>query len=389
MVARDRVGLLYSYNENWIGGTYYILNIIHALKTLEDSKKPVVVVLTEAVDNFNSLKEETFYPYLEYFQFPPKKTSYSLIERLVNKLSRTILGKNIIVKNKHANPNIDFLYPNEIPKLSVNLPKINWIPDFQEDHLPHLFSEKDIKRRKTKQREIYAKGDVVVLSSHNAKLDFLRLYPDAKAISYVLPFAVTHPDFSMESIVAIREEYHLPQDYFFAPNQFWAHKNHIVVLKAIKHLKEQGKEVIVAMSGNENDYRNKDNFTILKDYILANNLEDNIRLLGFLPRTKQLCIFKNAVAIIQPSLFEGWSTVVEDSKALGKYIIASNISVHREQITNNGAFFDPNNHIELAECIERRFVKSDKIVDLNYNNSIFEFATNFYELTQLAKGYNL
>ena len=28
MDAKKRVGLVYSYNENWIAGSYYILNII-------------------------------------------------------------------------------------------------------------------------------------------------------------------------------------------------------------------------------------------------------------------------------------------------------------------------------------------------------------------------
>ncbi len=39
MAKRKRVGLVYSYNENWVAGSYYILNIIHALNTLEDKLK--------------------------------------------------------------------------------------------------------------------------------------------------------------------------------------------------------------------------------------------------------------------------------------------------------------------------------------------------------------
>ncbi|HPF97440.1 MAG: glycosyltransferase family 4 protein [Ignavibacteriae bacterium] len=384
MVERNRVGLVYSYNENWIAGAYYILNIIHALNTIEDSKKPMVVILTETLDNFYKVKEETAYPYLEYFKYPLEKITYTLPERVINKLARTFFKKTIIVKKHTTELDVAFLYPNEIPGLSKGLKKVNWIPDFQEDYLPHLFSETEVEKRKKRQKEVYAKGDIVVLSSEDAKSDFLRLYPDADAETFVLPFAVTHPDFSHESIEVLREDYNLPVVYFFAPNQFWAHKNHILVLKAVKYLKDKGLEIVVAMSGNENDYRNKDNFSQLKDYILTHKLESNIKLLGFLPRTKQLCIFKNAKAIIQPSLFEGWSTVVEDSKALGKYMIASSINVHKEQIKENVSFFDPQNELELAGCIETYLVKSGKIVDLNYNNSIFEFGSNFNKLIQIG-----
>ncbi len=40
------------------------------------------------------------------------------------------------------------------------------------------------------------------------------------------------------------------------------------------------------------------------------------RFLGFIDRGEQLQLMKNSIAIVQPSLFEGWSTVVEDTKAM-------------------------------------------------------------------------
>ena len=59
MVERKRIGVRFSYNENWIAGSYYILNIIHALNTLDVDKKPIIVVLSENIDNFNIVKNET------------------------------------------------------------------------------------------------------------------------------------------------------------------------------------------------------------------------------------------------------------------------------------------------------------------------------------------
>ena len=73
MGERSRVGLLFSYNEEWIAGTYYVLNIIHALNALLDSEKPVIVVISEANKNFEIVKQETNYPRLEFFQYPVPK----------------------------------------------------------------------------------------------------------------------------------------------------------------------------------------------------------------------------------------------------------------------------------------------------------------------------
>ncbi len=45
-----------------------------------------------------------------------------------------------------------------------------------------------------------------------------------------------------------------------------------------------------------------------------------------------LVLLAHAVAVINPSRFEGWSSSVEEAKALGKPLIVSDIPVHREQV---------------------------------------------------------
>lgn len=387
MAERTRIGLIFSYDENWIAGAYYILNIIHALNTIEDDLKPHVVVLSQKEENFDIVKSETQYPYLSYFKFPIRP-NYSVVERAVNKAGRIIIGENLIVKIPIPPP-IDFLYPDQHESVQIKgLKKVNWIPDFQEVFLPHLFSNEQVTSRKKYQQEILCKGDFVVFSSENAKSHYLKLYPEAKAETVVLPFAVTHPDFSNQHIDSLKTTYNLPENYFFAPNQFWEHKNHKVILNAIKELKLLGEEIVVAFSGKENDYRNINYVQELKSFVIENNLEENIRFLGFIDRTEQLCIMKNAIAIIQPSLFEGWSTVVEDAKSLSKHIVLSNLEVHKEQIKENVSFFDPHNTKELTVILKLLHLRHPHpSVDgqNNYKQTINTFGKAFLALVNKAK----
>jgi glycosyltransferase involved in cell wall biosynthesis len=60
---------------------------------------------------------------------------------------------------------------------------------------------------------------------------------------------------------------------------------------------------------------------------------------------------RRACAVIQPSLFEGWSTVIEDARMLGRPLIVSDIPVHREQIETSGTFFEPTNPLSLAHAL--------------------------------------
>lgn len=384
MVKRTRIGLIFSYDENWIAGAYYMLNIIHALNTVENSLKPYLVILSNKKENFDLVQTETKYPYLSYFKYPVKP-SYSVLERIINKASNILFKRKLIVKTVPP-PDIEFLYPDQdYTNLIKGLKKVNWIPDFQEEFLPHFFSKEKVLERKTYQKEIVCRGDIVVFSSEDAKSHFKKLYPEAKVKQFVLHFAVTHPDFSNQDIEILRKKYNLPTHYFFAPNQFWAHKNHKVILKALLELKLQGEEIVVVFSGKENDHRNIHYVQELKNYIADNGIEENIRFLGFIERTEQLCIMKNSIAVIQPSLFEGWSTVVEDAKSLAKHIILSNINVHQEQIKDNVNFFDPQNSNELSAIIKSLHLNHPIEKQSNYKETIHLFGKEFLELVNKAK----
>jgi glycosyltransferase involved in cell wall biosynthesis len=378
MVERKRVGLVYSYNEKWVAGSYYILNIIHALNKIGDQKKPEIILLTDSKETFEKIKLETQYPYLQFYKFP-FIAKYNLLEKVLNKMSRVTFGTQLINK-KPKFPKLEFLYPNEIQGFPDYVKKINWIPDFQEDYLPQFFSEEEVNRRKEYQKNILVKSDVVVFSSRDAKNDFERLYPKSKTKLFVLPFAVTHPDFSNEKIDDLLIKYNLPKIYFLVPNQFWVHKNHIIILKAVKNLIEKGIDIKVAFTGKNHDFRNIDYFKYLQNYIKDNKLQDNIFLLGFIDRKEQLCLMKNANAVIQPSLFEGWSTVVEDAKALNKFLILSDIPVHREQIKQNVCFFNTKDELELSNILAANFKSPAKTKRIRYNESIKIFGLKLVEL---------
>lgn len=77
-----------------------------------------------------------------------------------------------------------------------------------------------------------------------------------------------------------------------------------------------------------------------------------MKILGLIPREDQLALLKSAIAIIQPSFFEGWNTSIEDAKVLKQQVVCSNILVHIEQMNDNAFYFDPNDDVELSNICE-------------------------------------
>jgi glycosyltransferase involved in cell wall biosynthesis len=387
MVKRLKIGLIYSYNIDWVAGAYYILNLVQAINKLDDQHKPELIILSHTTDEFNTIRE-TGYPYLTFLQLNRTAMipSYSLFERGINKLFRKVSGKELIKKTHTKNrlpAALDVLFPATTHIYFSNIKnRLFWIPDFQEYFLPQFFSEEEIRSRSAHQQQLTKKGTAIVFSSNDACAHFHTFHPQSQAKTFVLQFAVTHPAYEHISMEALRSKFSINRPYFFCPNQVWRHKNHLTVLKAVKRLKDKGEsEMLVVFSGKEYDNRNPHVFEELKNYIQENGIEEQVKFLGFIDRKEQLQLMKNALCVLQPSLFEGWSTSVEDAKAMGQYLIVSDLPVHREQVKGNAVFFNATDEAQLADCLSKmQHHELIKTGSHNYQEDILKFGEQFIKI---------
>ena len=64
---------------------------------------------------------------------------------------------------------------------------------------------------------------------------------------------------------------------------------------------------------------------------------------------------RSAALCIQPSRFEGWSTPLEDAKAIGRPVACSNLPVHLEQAPDALGFFGCDEPDRLAYLLVFRW----------------------------------
>lgn len=371
--GRKTLALTLNITNNWIGGTYYILNLIRAMNRLPDEQKPLVVILSPEQHALQFAKTETGYPYLHFI-----RSVYSVksVKGIINRL----LKKKVFIK-KITVP-VDVLYPaaDTITLTDVRRKKY-WIPDFQEHYFPDLFAKEELEKRRTLQTFIAEHADNLVLSSEDAKKDFTRFYPHHKCRVDVLQFAVTNPSIGHINSAHLLHKYELKPGYFFIANQFWVHKNHLVLLEAIKKLKDEGFQYQFVFTGNTNDYRSAKHFEMLKQKVNEWGIDGHLKFLGFIDRIDQLVLMNQAECIIQPSLFEGWGTVIEDAKSMNKHIIASDIDVHKEQLTNYPhLMFEKNNSNDLGKKIKMMIDFCREPVQYDYGTDISRFAKNILKV---------
>ena len=105
----------------------------------------------------------------------------------------------------------------------------------------------------------------------------------------------------------------------------------MTAFEAVRRLKADGLDVTLACTGHAGDFRHPRYFGELTAFVAQHGLIDAVRFLGVVPQDDLLQLLRYSAAVVQPSLFEGWSTVVEDCKAIGRPMILSDLDVHAEQ----------------------------------------------------------
>lgn len=246
-----------------------------------------------------------------------------------------------------------FVYPFS----SLRVPSANWISDFQYHHYPDRMSAEEIAARKAEFSHIVAHARRIVLSSHCAERDCHTLYPSSIGRTHVLQFrAFADPAWVAADPRQTLAKYHLPERFVLISNWLLPTKNHALVLDALARLPaEERSQIHVVCTGDIYDYRNPGFYNRFLNRIHTLGLARHVSHLGVIPKHDQIQLLRAAVAYLQPSLFEGWNTGVEEARLFGKRILVSDIPIHREQAPARAIFFDPNDPSDLAAKLRALF----------------------------------
>jgi glycosyltransferase involved in cell wall biosynthesis len=334
-------------NAKWMGGALYTQNLVRAITSLPPEERDHIK-LSLACSSPSSANIVS--------------SVHSAVDRVYSygyhllRVSQQWSEKLAPLPSALFNPlNIDFVYPTE-PGTRHPYHWGAWIPDFQHRHLPEFFTKEEIEKRDAHFARVAETAPITVLSSKMAQDDFNTFYPEAADRSAVMNFiSYMEPAYFEANPLSAQQKYELPDRFFLVSNQLYKHKNHALIVEALGILKQRNICPTIVLTGNFSADIYKSYWLEVQSKIEFLGLSNQIKILGLIPRIDQIQLMRRCLAIIQPSLFEGWSTVVEDAKALGKSIILSNFPVHLEQDPMYGYFFDPHDAEQLAAIIHKVF----------------------------------
>jgi len=342
MIANTRVGIPLTGGKQWYGGVSYVETLVRSLSVLARTERPQLYLV---------ISERSLADFDCYRSFVHLFDGVIFLGQSASGLE-TVLG----VTPVHCQSLdelfslVDFYYPVNSDVFPYKQ-AVSWIPDFQHRYLPEFFSNYEYQARESQFSKIAQQAGLLILNSRAAEADFKKYYPESGVITKVLS-ASPYPEESWYSgePEEIQQKYGLPERFVLCSNQFWVHKNHLTLFQAVSLLKKSGRVIHLACTGPTEDYRIPGYFETLQSQIDALGIRENISILGLIPREEQMQLLRRSLFVVQPSLFEGLSLVVQECRSLGKPIVLSDLEVHGEY--RYGTTFRRSEPQDLAEKMD-------------------------------------
>jgi len=286
--------------------------------------------------------------------------SYSLIDKFlakigINSLWRTIQYRIKIIggfEKKLLEHKCDIAYFTTPSGYIAALQKLNYITTIWDNchrdtpEFPEVRNFNQFFIRERNNSNYLAAAVAVIVDSESLAnsisfrygIDRTRLIPVPFAPS---PFLTSN---TIKSKQEVMEEHKLDEGYLFYPAQFWAHKNHIRILEALLLLNNNGKRHKVVFAGGD-----QGNQTYVEQFVEDNNLNNQVRFLGFVPAGDMYGLYEGCHAVIMPTYFGPTNLPPLEAWTIKKPLIYSKNCA--EQTKNAAVLVNPDDASDLASAI--------------------------------------
>jgi len=340
-----KIGFHVTGGEEWQGGISHLGVFLQALNQHYSGKVTVCLLVPEDRSPTLDGLRETADEIVPIRAFRRWTIPWVMDRAIKQALSRDWLNSELLRRHK-----IDAVFGLCMPYRYRDIPTLSWVYDFQHVHMPQMFHRRERIARDWAFSQTARRSTRIIVMSDAVKRDFQSFFPRhahkariVKTATYVPPSVY---EAQPKSVTAV---YSLPEKFVYLPNQFWKHKNHVLAFEAVKLLKDRGVKAFVVCSGYQQDVRHPRYFADLLRQLADWKIEDQVRLLGLVPRRHVFQLLRQSVCVLNPSMFEGFGLSVDEACSVGKKILLSDIPAHREQDVPQGVFFDPRNVEDLAE----------------------------------------
>jgi glycosyltransferase involved in cell wall biosynthesis len=227
---------------------------------------------------------------------------------------------------------VGILEPRPVP-----IPSVYTLADIQDTFFPQFFSRRSLLARRVHYKGSVRMADRIITISDFSKNALVQRYgTDPRKVARI--YLSAEADFFVDATTAppppAKE---LPARYVFYPANRWKHKNHGTLLEAIRILTEDyHDDVSLVLTGDDPE----NGFDVSAEAARL-GMDGRVVSLGFVDRAALIALYRNAVCLCYPSLFEGFGIPLVEAMACGCPVVCSNTTSMPEVVGDAALTADP------------------------------------------------
>ncbi|MDR2157986.1 MAG: glycosyltransferase family 4 protein [Holosporaceae bacterium] len=263
----------------------------------------------------------------------------------------------------------------EIAVNDFSIPKVSLIHDLAYLDLPQYWLPDMIEWRKIVSNLIIQSSKKIITISEFSKQKIINSYRVNKdqiaVIATRLARRISHSNLNADFANSILKKYGLDKrNYFIYPSSLWNHKNHLRLWTSFaKFSSSSGLNLKLAIVGK---FQAKDSSDYFKNILKKKGLLDKVILTNFVPDNELKVLLANALALVFPSLYEGFGMPVIEAMTEGVPVICSNAGSLPEVAGDAALFFNPTNVEEMTAAMSKIAADADlrnKLIQRGYKQA--------------------
>jgi glycosyltransferase involved in cell wall biosynthesis len=347
-----KIAVLFDAQTKW-GGSYQMsINNLLEIKDLAKKNNIELVVISHKKNSILDILKIDYeiirfsaFDYL--FLFFQKSFIFKLI---INKFKILSIFEKKLIKN-----NIKFIVFLFTSYKALLLQKINFastVLDTCHRDFPEFSESKSFQKfyfREYLNKNLLPLSSIIIVESEELKKKIIYFYQlnDDRIISIPnLPSKLLLDSQNIVNVNKVKEKYNLVDNFFFYPAQFWFHKNHLIILKALKKLNEKKKNIHFVFCGS-----NQGSLDFVKKKIDQYNINEYVKIFDYLPDDEVLALYKLSAGLVMPTYFGPTNIPPLEAWYLNIPVIySSNLKNHGGDAA---LYFNPDSEEELIESLTK------------------------------------
>ncbi|MFZ5425338.1 MAG: glycosyltransferase family 4 protein [Thermodesulfobacteriota bacterium] len=235
----------------------------------------------------------------------------------------------------------------------ADIPLVSIIYDLQYHYYPQFFTDAEARSRdQTFQLAARRAARLACISDYVRKtvLEYGNLPPEkVRTVHICLPERLSVP--SDEDAAAVLSRLGLSRgQYLIFPANFWPHKNHAVLLTAfgLFAASHPGSKLKLVLTGADTGLAQE-----LKRAVASMGLQGRVLFTGYVSDEDLAALTAASLALIFPSLFEGYGMPVAEAMSMGVPVLCSDVTSLPEVGGDAVLYFDPRKPEDVAAAIAR------------------------------------